>query len=95
MVGVCNVYMDLDKFHRAFIYTWFSTIAAILQFKIPSFALMKAALKYLVGIAGPSGFGSKSTADQVTQHSSINSQLTAIITGTYSLSFPCLVCLCS
>ncbi|XP_016498830.1 short-chain dehydrogenase TIC 32 B, chloroplastic [Nicotiana tabacum] len=76
--------MDLDKFHRAFIYTWFSTIAAILQFKIPSFALMKAALKYLVGIAGPSGFGSKSTADQVTQHSSINSQLTAIITGATS-----------
>lgn len=44
---------------------------------------MEEALRYLAGIAGPSGYGSKSTADQVTQNcsSSFSSQLTAIITG--------------
>ncbi|KAF7838296.1 short-chain dehydrogenase TIC 32, chloroplastic-like [Senna tora] len=43
---------------------------------------MKATLRYLAGIAGPSGFGSNSTAEQVTdQHSSSNSHLTALITG--------------
>ncbi|CAN0890378.1 Short-chain dehydrogenase TIC 32 B, chloroplastic [Linum grandiflorum] len=55
---------------------------------------MKATVKYLAGIAGPSGYGSKSTADQVTQHfhlpfsssssSSSPSPLTAIITGATS-----------
>ncbi|KAK9668433.1 hypothetical protein RND81_13G060300 [Saponaria officinalis] len=39
------------------------------------------ALKYLIGSAGPSGFGSKSTADDVTLHSSDLSSITAIITG--------------
>ncbi|XP_004502118.1 short-chain dehydrogenase TIC 32 B, chloroplastic-like isoform X2 [Cicer arietinum] len=44
---------------------------------------MKATLKYLAGIAGPSGFGSSSTAEQVTQNSSqfLPSHLTALITG--------------
>ncbi|XP_019462612.1 PREDICTED: short-chain dehydrogenase TIC 32, chloroplastic-like [Lupinus angustifolius] len=44
---------------------------------------MKATLRYLTGIAGPSGFGSNSTAEQVTQHcfSFLPSHLTAIITG--------------
>lgn len=43
---------------------------------------MKGTLKYLVGIAGPNGFGSRSTAEEVTQHcSSHYSHLTAIITG--------------
>ncbi|MED6145896.1 hypothetical protein PIB30_029380 [Stylosanthes scabra] len=37
-------------------------------------------LKYLMGSPGPSGFGSKSTAEQVTQNSDLRS-LTAIITG--------------
>lgn len=41
---------------------------------------MKETLKYLAGIAGPSGYGSKSTAEQVTQ-GSVASHLTAIITG--------------
>ncbi|PHT28566.1 hypothetical protein CQW23_31837 [Capsicum baccatum] len=54
----------------------------MLQFKIPSCDLMKATLKYLGGIAGPSGYGSKTTAEQVTQICSVSftSQLTAIIT---------------
>ncbi|KAF3629044.1 putative notchless protein -like protein [Capsicum annuum] len=54
----------------------------MLQFKIPSCDLMKATLKYLAGIAGPSGYGSKTTAEQVTQICSVSftSQLTAIIT---------------
>lgn len=45
--------------------------------------VMKATLKYLAGIAGPSGFGSSSTAEQVTQNSSqfLPSHLTALITG--------------
>ncbi|OIV96955.1 hypothetical protein TanjilG_00537 [Lupinus angustifolius] len=44
---------------------------------------MKAALRYLAGIAGPSGFGSNSTAEQVTQDcpSFVPSDLTALITG--------------
>ncbi|XP_016165410.1 short-chain dehydrogenase TIC 32, chloroplastic isoform X1 [Arachis ipaensis] len=48
---------------------------------------MKGTLRYLAGIAGPSGFGSNSTAEQVThqQHSSSSSSnLTAIITGASS-----------
>lgn len=75
--------MDYHKVYKAFIYTWFSTIGAILQFKFPSFDLMKATLKYLVGTVGPSGYGSKTTAEQVTQICSLSftSQLTAIITG--------------
>ncbi|MED6120444.1 hypothetical protein PIB30_020948 [Stylosanthes scabra] len=51
---------------------------------------MKGTLRYLAGIAGPSGFGSNSTAEQVThhqQHSSssfLPSNLTALITGASS-----------
>ena len=48
---------------------------------------MKATLKYLAGIAGPSGYGSNSTADQVTQFcSSPPNLLTAIITGNLLLN---------
>ncbi|KAL0356201.1 UNVERIFIED_CONTAM: Short-chain dehydrogenase, chloroplastic [Sesamum radiatum] len=49
---------------------------------------MKATLKYLTGIAGPSGYGSKTTADEVAQDclSSMptSHQLTAIVTGATS-----------
>ncbi|CAN1335052.1 Short-chain dehydrogenase TIC 32 B, chloroplastic [Linum perenne] len=57
---------------------------------------MKSTVKYLAGIAGPSGYGSKSTAEQVTldfhlpfsssssSSSSTPSPLTAIITGATS-----------
>ncbi|KAL4198633.1 hypothetical protein AMTRI_Chr03g141070 [Amborella trichopoda] len=48
---------------------------------------MKETLKYLIGVAGPTGFGSSSTAEQVTENSSsslIQPQLTAIITGATS-----------
>ncbi|KAL2935888.1 Short-chain dehydrogenase TIC 32 chloroplastic [Bienertia sinuspersici] len=46
---------------------------------------MKAALKYLAGIAGPSGYGSNSTSDQVTEYCFCPPQLlTAIITGATS-----------
>ncbi|CAL1405274.1 unnamed protein product [Linum trigynum] len=47
---------------------------------------MKGTVRYLAGIAGPSGFGSKSTAQQVTQHCLPPSPtpLTAIITGATS-----------
>ncbi|XP_042499075.1 short-chain dehydrogenase TIC 32 B, chloroplastic-like [Macadamia integrifolia] len=47
---------------------------------------MKETLRYLAGFAGPSGFGSNSTAEQVTQDCSclFPSQLTAIITGATS-----------
>ncbi|KAK7291614.1 hypothetical protein RIF29_06906 [Crotalaria pallida] len=47
---------------------------------------MKATLRYLAGIAGPSGFGSNSTAEQVTQHCFpfLPSNLTALITGASS-----------
>ncbi|XP_028781777.1 short-chain dehydrogenase TIC 32, chloroplastic-like isoform X1 [Neltuma alba] len=47
---------------------------------------MKATIRYLAGIAGPSGFGSNSTAEQVTEHcsSTLPSRLTALITGATS-----------
>ncbi|XP_052732848.1 short-chain dehydrogenase TIC 32, chloroplastic isoform X2 [Vigna angularis] len=47
---------------------------------------MKATLRYLAGMAGPSGFGSNSTAEQVTEDSScfLPSSLTALITGASS-----------
>ncbi|KAE9602640.1 hypothetical protein Lal_00050229 [Lupinus albus] len=47
---------------------------------------MKATLRYLAGIAGPSGFGSNSTAEHVTQHCFpfLPSNLTALITGASS-----------
>ncbi|XP_040987438.1 short-chain dehydrogenase TIC 32 B, chloroplastic [Juglans microcarpa x Juglans regia] len=47
---------------------------------------MKETLRYLAGIAGPSGYGSNSTAEQVTEDSSccVSSRLTAIITGATS-----------
>ncbi|XP_023000696.1 short-chain dehydrogenase TIC 32, chloroplastic-like [Cucurbita maxima] len=46
--------------------------------------VMKETLRYLVGIAGPSGYGSKSSAEQVTEHLQCSSPLTAIITGATS-----------
>lgn len=44
---------------------------------------MKATLKYLAGIAGPSGYGSKTTAQQISEDSmpSSHDNLTAIVTG--------------
>ncbi|XP_010248591.1 PREDICTED: short-chain dehydrogenase TIC 32, chloroplastic [Nelumbo nucifera] len=47
---------------------------------------MKETLRYLAGVAGPSGFGSNSTAEKVTEDCSslVPSQLTAIITGATS-----------
>ncbi|KAK6924809.1 Short-chain dehydrogenase/reductase SDR [Dillenia turbinata] len=46
---------------------------------------MKETLRYLAGLAGPSGYGSNSTAEQVTQDCSLfPSKLTAIITGATS-----------
>ncbi|KAK7330521.1 hypothetical protein VNO77_24716 [Canavalia gladiata] len=47
---------------------------------------MKATLRYLAGIAGPSGFGSNSTAEHVTEDCSslFLSNLTALITGATS-----------
>lgn len=38
-------------------------------------------IKYLIGSAGPSGFGSKSTAEQVTETCGDLRSITAIITG--------------
>ncbi|XP_073219955.1 short-chain dehydrogenase TIC 32 B, chloroplastic-like isoform X2 [Cicer arietinum] len=46
---------------------------------------MKETIRYLAGIAGPSGFGSNSTAEQVTQDCSfLPPNLTALITGATS-----------
>ncbi|KAK3033486.1 hypothetical protein RJ639_032715 [Escallonia herrerae] len=49
---------------------------------------MKEALRYLAGVAGPSGYGSNSTAEQVTQDCSCllpsHHHLTAIVTGATS-----------
>ncbi|KAK4749657.1 hypothetical protein SAY87_027106 [Trapa incisa] len=56
--------------------------------QVLSAVLMKETLRYLAGVAGPSGYGSNSTAEQVTDPSSscthFPSQLTAIVTGATS-----------
>ncbi|XP_057988529.1 short-chain dehydrogenase TIC 32 B, chloroplastic [Hevea brasiliensis] len=51
-----------------------------------SILLMKETLRYLAGIAGPSGYGSNSTAEQVTQDCAclVPLHLTAIVTGATS-----------
>jgi hypothetical protein len=52
--------------------------------KLAAGALMKETLRYLAGIAGPSGYGSNSTAEEVTQDCSCclpSGHLTAIVTG--------------
>lgn len=43
-------------------------------------------VKYLLGSAGPSGFGSKSTAEIVTEQSPDLRSITAIITGKILIS---------
>ncbi|XP_031092437.1 short-chain dehydrogenase TIC 32, chloroplastic [Ipomoea triloba] len=80
--------MELQKAYvsRAFICTWFTSIAAVVHHQFP---LMKATLKYLAGIAGPSGYGSKTTAIQISQDCSLSHHhhhhpLTAIVTGATS-----------
>ncbi|XP_058086345.1 short-chain dehydrogenase TIC 32 A, chloroplastic [Magnolia sinica] len=45
---------------------------------------MLESVKYLIGSVGPSGYGSKSTAEEVTQASPDLSSITAIITGATS-----------
>ncbi|GFP90744.1 short-chain dehydrogenase tic 32 chloroplastic [Phtheirospermum japonicum] len=72
-------------------YTWFSTIVRIVRFKVWSSSPtnnMKSTLKYLTGFAGPSGYGSKTTAEQVAEDClccmPTSSQLTAIVTGATS-----------
>lgn len=45
---------------------------------------MKETIRYLVGIAGPSGYGSKASAEQVTETYQFSSPFTAIITGATS-----------
>lgn len=51
---------------------------------------MKATLRYLAGIAGLSGFGSNSTAEQVTKDCSsfLPPNLTALITGKSQKQLP-------
>lgn len=40
-------------------------------------------VKYLIGSAGPSGYGAKSTAEQVTEASPDLRSITAIVTGQF------------
>ncbi|GAA0185875.1 hypothetical protein Leryth_022182 [Lithospermum erythrorhizon] len=77
--------MDKHKF-KSFIYVCCSQMVALLQGKLPVSAPMKATLKYLAGVPGPNGHGSKSTAEQVTQLCSCSGhyKLTAIVTGATS-----------
>ncbi|PWA92438.1 NAD(P)-binding Rossmann-fold superfamily protein [Artemisia annua] len=63
----------------------FGVIAFVWKFVIRCKLNMKGTMRYLAGIAGQSGYGSKSTADQVTQDcSSLHPNLTAIVTGATS-----------
>ncbi|XP_031372483.1 short-chain dehydrogenase TIC 32, chloroplastic isoform X2 [Punica granatum] len=69
---------------------FFLTKLASLCLELLSCVLMKETLRYLAGIAGPSGYGSNSTAEQVTELPSwpscslFSPQLTAIVTGATS-----------
>ncbi|XP_057952321.1 short-chain dehydrogenase TIC 32 B, chloroplastic isoform X2 [Malania oleifera] len=65
---------------------WCLKLRKIAAAAAAAYILMKGTLRYLAGIAGPSGFGSNSTAEQVTQHCPCPSpaHLTAIITGATS-----------
>ncbi|KAK4776812.1 hypothetical protein SAY86_005500 [Trapa natans] len=67
---------------------FFLTKVASLCLEVLSTVLMKKTLRYLAGVAGPSGYGSNSTAEQVTEASTswshFPSQLTAIVTGATS-----------
>ncbi|KAI3726981.1 hypothetical protein L1987_66788 [Smallanthus sonchifolius] len=63
----------------------FGVIALVWRVVIRCKTNMKGTVRYLAGIAGQSGYGSKSTADQVTQDcSSLPPHLTAIVTGATS-----------
>lgn len=75
-----------EAFHPNFIEAGFSISYWRLLSKL-HLHFMKETLRYLIGVAGPSGFGSCSTGEQVTRDisCSIPPNLTAIITG-HSLS---------
>ncbi|KAJ0890365.1 putative very-long-chain 3-oxoacyl-CoA reductase [Helianthus annuus] len=63
----------------------FGVIALVWRVVIRCKQNMKGTVRYLAGIAGQSGYGSKSTAEQVTQDcSSLPPHLTAIVTGATS-----------
>lgn len=63
----------------------FGVITLVWKIVIKCTPNMKGTMRYLAGIPGQSGYGSKSTADQVTQDcSSIPPNLTAIVTGATS-----------
>ncbi|MFS7971723.1 putative very-long-chain 3-oxoacyl-CoA reductase [Helianthus anomalus] len=63
----------------------FGFIALVWRVVIRCKQNMKGTVRYLAGIAGQSGYGSKSTAEQVTQDcSSLPPHLTAIVTGATS-----------
>ncbi|XP_073042213.1 short-chain dehydrogenase TIC 32 A, chloroplastic [Primulina eburnea] len=72
------------------VYLMFSTIVTIiLNCKVLFLApMMKETLRYLAGIAGPSGYGSKTTAEEIARDCCgsmpADSQLTAIVTGATS-----------
>ncbi|KAM0033152.1 putative very-long-chain 3-oxoacyl-CoA reductase [Helianthus debilis subsp. tardiflorus] len=68
----------------SFVYI-FGVIALVWRVVIRCKQNMKGTVRYLAGIAGQSGYGSKSTAEQVTQDcSSLPPHLTAIVTGATS-----------
>lgn len=81
-----NRIMDYQNIiNPLYICGFFLTKLASLCLEVLSDVLMKETLRYLAGVAGPSGYGSNSTAEQVTEASSscslFPSQLTAIVTG--------------
>lgn len=79
--GRCSSSMNMFKCMQLFI-----TIAwLLLEGMWENFSgLIKGSLRYATGVAGESGFGSKATAEQVSQIilSSVATKLTVIATGT-------------
>lgn len=72
----------------------FGVIAFVWKFVIRCKLNMKGTMRYLSGIAGQSGYGSKSTADQVTQDCSLlHPNLTAIVTGNFLIILFCQISL--
>ncbi|KAG0465670.1 hypothetical protein HPP92_019834 [Vanilla planifolia] len=62
---------------------WASPVHLV-GFLCAQLGFIRQALRYLLGVAGPSGFGSSSTGEEVTRSIPRRSQLTAIVTGATS-----------
>ena len=76
-----SIYIYIERERESFVVSRLNCFSCSPRFKGTN--PMKETWRYLAGIAGPSGYGSNSTAEQVIQDSAclVPPHLTAIITG--------------